>query len=212
MAVRAAGWAFLGMAATAGVFITYMSPSYFYTPRALDNVILVLQPFLAATVIHLAAVFPERRAFFSRRPELVAIPYFVSLILAIVTRASASRISNVPEALLTTVHLYLFGSLVAFFATTLLGYRKSAAVAVRVQSSVILAGIVVATIIPGLELLTNQVLKRSLFPDPIRPNLEPRLAIYCKVGILLGESEDTLSGLLKLRPSRQLWRGGTIEP
>ncbi|MGH7802870.1 MAG: hypothetical protein ACREQJ_00855, partial [Candidatus Binatia bacterium] len=168
---RFESWAFLGMAATAGVFITYMSPSYFYTPRALDNVVLLGQPFLAATILHLASVFPERRAFFLRHPIALAVPYLASLALAIVTRASADRISKVPEELLTLTHLYLFGALLAFCATTIHGYRKSAPIAVRVQASVILAGIVVATVIPALELLTNQVLKKSLFPDPILFNL-----------------------------------------
>ena len=73
-------WTFLLMAGFTGTFITYTSPSYFFTPAALDNVALVVPPFVAAAILHLAALFPKRRAY-SARLVWIAGPYLLALAL-----------------------------------------------------------------------------------------------------------------------------------
>lgn len=182
-------WTFLVVTALGGLFITFMSPSYFYTPRWLDNVILLVLPFLPAALLHLAAVFPQRRRFFLERRVWLLAPLALSLALALVIRSLASRIPNVPPWLLQVTYFYLLASLLIFLASTLESWRRSTSLAVRLQSLVVLTGIVLALIVPMAELLSNLLFNVSFFPHQILAYLFFMLFFPASVGYAIARHD-----------------------
>ncbi|MHC4277978.1 MAG: SpoIIE family protein phosphatase [Planctomycetota bacterium] len=160
-------WAFLIMTMILGVAIPYYNPLYFYRPSWLDNILIFFLPLLPASILHLAVLFPERRAFFTDRKGWIIAPYIASLTLAVLSRAFASRIGMLPDFFLSVIYFYLFSSLLLFLVSTIHSYIRTTSVAVRLQSLAIFSGITVALFIPLVELLSNLVFKVSLFPNPI---------------------------------------------
>lgn len=159
-------WAFLSMSMLTGIAITYSSPSSFLTPAWLSSTLIFCFPLLAASIFHLTILFPQRRAYADHN-WCIIVPYLASLTLAIVARSFGPRINVLPVFLLNVIYLYLFASLVLLLGSTLASYRKSTSVAVRLQSLVVLSGIVVALFIPLLEMLSGLLLNVSFFPNPV---------------------------------------------
>ena len=160
-------WAFLLMALIMGLVITYSAPSYYYKPLWLESTLILLLPFFPASIMHLAAVFPQKRSFLAQRKWWVIVPYFFSLILAVFARSFAFYFRDVPVVLMNIIYLYLFTSLIFFLASTIFSYIKTTSLAVKLQSKVIFTGIIVALFIPIIELLSNLFFGISFFPNPI---------------------------------------------
>lgn len=160
-------WAFFVMTLLLGITITYFSPSYFYTSPWLGNIVIFSVPLLAAAILHLTVLFPERRPLFADRRSLIVAIYLTSLCLSMYSRLYGQQIGNIPAFLLTIIYLYLLIALGIFLLSTINSYRRTASVAVRLQSLVIFSGIIVALVIPVGELLSNLVFRVSYFPNPI---------------------------------------------
>ncbi len=159
-------WAFVVMTMIMGIVISYSASSHFLKPSWLYNVYILLLPLLPASILHLAALFPEKRAYFAHRRWWIFVPYAVSLALAVISRAFASQFANVPSFLLNIILLYILGSLIVFLVSTIYSYKKTSSVAVRLQSLVLFSGIAVALVIPIADMLANLILEISLFPNP----------------------------------------------
>lgn len=160
-------WAFLIMTLVLSIYIPYSSPSFFFTPPWLNNLMIFLPPLLPASIIHLAILFPQRRSYFADRWWLLAVPYLASLTLAVIWRSHASRIAMVPYHLLTVGDIYLFTSILMFLASTIYSYIKSTSVAMRLQSLVIFTGLTLGFFIPVFDVITNIIFKVAFFPNPI---------------------------------------------
>ena len=165
-----ASWAFLAMTASIGIYITYSAPSYFlFRPSWLQNVMILVPPILPAAIIHLTGVFPQQRGFLTKTRSRVIAPYLVSLTLAILamTFHSGSVLQLMPPLLLNATLFYLFAAVLLFLGSTIYSYMRTTSAAVRLQSIVVLTGIILALFIPMIEILSDLVFKVSIFPNPI---------------------------------------------
>ncbi len=160
-------WAFFAMTLSLGLIVTYFAPSALYEPRWLDRVTLVMVPLLPAALLHLAVLFPQRHPYFASRKGWLAVPYLISIALAGASFALAPKPADVPIALLTGIYLYVLVSILVLLGLTLAGYRRSPSVAVRLQSLVIVTGLLIGFVAPIFELVSNLVLRVSFFPKPI---------------------------------------------
>jgi serine phosphatase RsbU (regulator of sigma subunit) len=159
--------AFLTMTLIMGIFITYSAPSFHYKPHWLENTLVLLYPFFPASIMHLSAVFPQKRSFLAPKKWSVVVPYLFSLILAVLARSFAFNLRDIPVFLLNIIFVYIFASLILFLGSTIYSYLKTTSAAIRLQSMVIFAGSTVALLIPLLELLSNLFFKVSFFSNPI---------------------------------------------
>lgn len=164
-------WAFLIMTISLGTFLPYFNAVYFFSPYWLHSIAIFFLPLIPASALHLTVMFPQRRSYFADRWWLLIIPYAASLTLAVIWRANGSRITLVPEYLLTIGYLYLAASLLIFLASTIYSYIRTTSVAVRLQSLVIFTGLSIAFFLPLVEMLTDLFLKVSIFPDSVISNL-----------------------------------------
>jgi class 3 adenylate cyclase len=162
-----ASWAFLTMTLLAGPFISYASPTYFYRPDWLHSVSILALPLVPAGVLHLAVAFPQERRLFSKRPWLIAVFYLLSFGLAILSRSYGPRSPYVPYWLQLASYAYLALALLVFAASTFQSYFRGRTVAVRLQSLVILTGILIALMIPVFQNLTVLLFRISLFTNLI---------------------------------------------
>ncbi len=163
---RFESWAFLLMTTTLSITVTYAAPSFFYSPKFLNNILLFSYPLLPSTILHLTFFFPQEKTFFAGRKRYISLLYIVSLILGIVSRLSAPRFSLLPGFLLNIDLVYLFASLLIFLGATIHGYFKTKSIAVRLQSIVIFTGITVSLFIPFMDTLTSLFFKFTLAPNP----------------------------------------------
>jgi class 3 adenylate cyclase len=161
-------WAFLSMAVLFGVMISYFAPSHHvFEPALLNNVVIFIVPTLPATLLTLAALFPQRKPALLERRYWLVFPYLVSLTLAVISRTYGTWVGFLPPPLLTLIYVYLLGSVVAFLASAVYDYMTTRTVAVRLQSLVILTGMTLAMLIPALELVSNLTFGVSIFPNLI---------------------------------------------
>jgi sigma-B regulation protein RsbU (phosphoserine phosphatase) len=160
-------WVFSLMAALLGVFITFSAPSAPLRVNLLYNVRILAPSFLAGSILHLSLVFPRRWEL--PRKKLVMFALFLfSLVIAVVVRSSAyGDPLRVPTNLWNIVNIYMFFSLLVFTGLILLGFFKAPSTAVRLQSLVILTGIVIALLVPMLDVMANVFLNILLFPNPM---------------------------------------------
>ncbi len=164
-----ASWAFLVMTTAIGIYITYLAPSYFFRPPWLQGVVILVPAVLPAAIIHLTGVFPQQRVFLTKTRARIIAPYLVSLTLAILAMIyhSGSLVQLMPPLLLNTALFYLFAAILLFLGSTIYSYVKTTSAAIRLQSAVVLTGIILALFIPTIEILTDLVFKFSFFSNPI---------------------------------------------
>ncbi|MFC1788403.1 SpoIIE family protein phosphatase [Thermodesulfobacteriota bacterium] len=160
-------WAFLTMTLIMGIFMTYSAPSYHYKPHWLQSILVLLVPFFPASIMHLGAVFPQKRSFLAQRKWSVFVPYIFSLILAVLAISFAFNFRDIPVFLLNIIYLYILASLILFLGSTIYSYMKTTSAAVRLQSLVIFLGITVAMFFPLADTLANLFFTVSIFPNTI---------------------------------------------
>jgi serine phosphatase RsbU (regulator of sigma subunit) len=154
------------MTATLSITVTYSAPSFFYSPKFLNNILLFSYPLLPSTILHLTFFFPQEKTFFAGRKRYISLLYIVSISLGIISRLSAPRFSLLPGFLLNFDLVYLFASLLIFLGATVHGYFKTKSIAVRLQSIVIFTGITVSLFVPIIDTLTSLLFKFTLSPNP----------------------------------------------
>ena len=159
-------WVFSIMSVLMGLLSAYSASSYLFSPSLLNKVLLITFAFLPAVIIHLAAVFPERRAFASK-PLALAPQYLFSTALLIATVSKADRIATVPSGLLTALYLYLLASVLVFLGNTIYSYRTTASAAVRLQSVAIFTGMGLAGLIPLVDGFANMSFGATILPESI---------------------------------------------
>ena len=162
-----ASWAFLLMTIFSGIYISYTAPSARYQPFFLYNVEMMAPVFVPAAMLHLAAVFPQRRALVRRHRWVLAIPYLISLAFAVTLRVHGEKSLYLPPWTTNAANFYLLASILTFVASTLESWLRAGSVAARLQAQVVVAGIVVALLIPSLELTSTLVFEVSFFKNQL---------------------------------------------
>lgn len=157
-------WALFLVCSLLGVITPYSFAPSFFKPLWLYKVLLVSFAFLPAAVLHLAALFPERRALAARR-GLLAVPYLVSAGLLAVVLSTADRITAVPLLLQAVLYLYLLLSVLVFLGSAVYGYRATAGTAVRLQSLAVFTGMGLASLVPISDGLANLLFEATLVPS-----------------------------------------------
>jgi len=113
-------------------------------------------PFAAATVMHLALVFPQEPRFVQRVPVLRLLPYLPATFLAFRSALSVYDVSRPWEYINQWRNSYLFAAVSIFFLLGLLIYRliRPPSPLVRQQSRIILLGAALAflPVVPWLLL------------------------------------------------------------
>lgn len=165
---HAPSWAFLVMTVLLGVMVPHFAPSHHvFEPEFLNNVVIFIVPLMPASLITLAMLFPQRKQVLLDRKRWLFLPYGISLVLAVVSRMNGIWVGFLPPRLLSLIYLYVLASVVIFLGSAGYDYYRTKLVAVRLQSLVILTGITLAFLVPVVELVSNLILKTSLFPNLI---------------------------------------------
>ena len=113
-------------------------------------------PFAAATIMHLALVFPQEPRFVRRSPVLCLLPYLPATFLALRSAASVYDVSQPWDYINQWRNSYLFAAVAIFFLLGMLVYRlvRPPSPLVRQQSRIILLGATLAflPVVPWLLL------------------------------------------------------------
>ena len=133
-----------------------------------SRVWVVIYPFLAATAIHLALIFPEKKAIVRRHPRLQFVPHLPAIALAI----PSLLFFSVPEVRLTLQRLasvYL-GLGTAFFLTLMAQtYWRTQSATVRRQAKVVLLAGIMAFVPGGMWATVSSVWYSVVAPQVVIP-------------------------------------------
>jgi class 3 adenylate cyclase len=151
---------FMGMDISLGSPSDLMRPLWFYDIRRLSDVI------IPAPLIHLALRFPKPRSFLVKKPWLSVVPYVLSLILLILYKTTSTAYWNPPPILELINNIYLMSGIMIFLVSMVWNIFKETSI-IRLQSQVILLGIILGFFIPTVELLSRNLWGICLFPDPV---------------------------------------------
>ena len=134
-------------------------------------------PFAAATLMHLALVFPQEPRFVRRSPVLCLLPYLPATFLALRSAASVYDVSQPWNYINQWRNSYLFAAVAIFFLLGMLIYRlvRPPSPLVRQQSRIILLGATLA-FLPVVPWLLLNVLGQ---PVPfLTPLYAPLFALF----------------------------------
>lgn len=152
---RAAG-VFFVMGMTLTLYAVTAIALYVPLARWVTMLHFAAQAFFPATLVHLAATFPVERRLVAARPSLLAAPYALAALLAVVT---THRFYAEPPDLLPlyAVNLFIAAALVLLCGTTLYAYRERLTDRIRHQARILGIGLVAATAIAVFAFVDNAV-------------------------------------------------------
>jgi serine phosphatase RsbU (regulator of sigma subunit) len=157
---------FLIMTAILGTSLAYASPSGLMKPLWLFDIRLFVEVMLPAPLIHLAIVFPKRREVLIGRRWTWLAPYVIALGIFLLFKFTAPAYWSTPNWLLVVNDLYLLIAILTFIALTIWNVLREKSHVERLQSQMILIGILLSFLIPVFELLLRKLGGIYLFPDP----------------------------------------------
>ena len=123
------------------------------THFGLIRIYLMATAYLAAAVLHLSMVFPDKWSWLARYPWTIAAPYLLSTALA------AVMVGTYPQPLFLVMYsavlVYLAVSVVALIGSIAWAFWRSASYLARTRAKVVLAGSVLAFPIPAIAPLVS---------------------------------------------------------
>jgi sigma-B regulation protein RsbU (phosphoserine phosphatase) len=159
-------WLFLSMTAVVGVFFSYAAPADLLRPTWLYDLRFLLEVTIPATMIHLAVTFPKTRTVVQRRPWLAALAYLPSLGMFLTLELTTAAFWQIPRYLYLLYLFYTLLGVVVFLGSMAWNAVKDGSIIVRLQSRVILIGILLGFLVPTTDLLARFLWHAHLFPDP----------------------------------------------
>ncbi len=159
-------WLFFSMTSVIGLFLSYAAPADLLRPTWLYDLRFLLEVTIPATMIHLALTFPKTRAVVQKRPWLAVIPYPPSLGMFMTLQLTTAAFWQIPRYLYLLYLFYTLVGVVVFFGSMAWNALRDASIIVRLQSRVILIGILLGFLIPTTDLLARFLWHAHLFPDP----------------------------------------------
>lgn len=161
---QAPSWAFFAMATLGATFFTYSRSPFLYQPVWLDEVFRVSAFGLGAAMVDLALLFPRRRAFVSRQPAWLALPFVVAAGLAAfsISRGGWQDDIGWVGKLLFVVPTLCFLFFVGSAAQVALSGRSNAQ---RLQALVIVTGAFIAFVVPLTDITFSALFGAKFFPD-----------------------------------------------
>jgi serine phosphatase RsbU (regulator of sigma subunit) len=159
-------WLFFVMACFLGTEISVGAPSDLLHPLWFFDVRLLVDIFLPAPIIHLALRFPKTRAFLRRMPWLWVVPYLVSLLLLVAYKMTSTAYWDTPPILQLLNNIYLLLGVLIFLVSMIWNLIRDPSIVVRLQSRMILVGMILGIFIPLAEQLIRFIWGIGLFPDP----------------------------------------------
>ena len=159
-------WLFFSMTSVIGLFLSYAAPADLLRPTWLYDLRFLLEVTIPATMIHLALTFPKTRAVVQKRPWLAVIPYLPSLGMFMTLQLTTAAFWQIPRYLYLLYLFYTLVGVVVFFGSMAWNALRDASIIVRLQSRVILIGILLGFLIPTTDLLARFLWHAHLFPDP----------------------------------------------
>jgi serine phosphatase RsbU (regulator of sigma subunit) len=118
-------------------------------------------------MIHLALVFPKARAVTVTWPWIVGLPYIPSLVIVGLRHLTSTAYWNMPKSVLLSWLGYTLIGVVFFLISTGWNCLRDPSIVTRLQSRVMVIGILLGFLIPSFDLLSGLLWRVSLFPDPI---------------------------------------------
>jgi len=140
-------WVFFSMCVYLSVF-TIASFDIASTHWGFIRPYFFVQTFLSAGLIHLSFVFPERAAFARKRPSLESVPYVIAALLIVPLQFLYPRPAFVK--IYQLVYVFLIVGAIAFVASVLHSYLKTASILARQRAKVVLFGAALAFPIPAI--------------------------------------------------------------
>jgi len=166
MKPRAAeSWLFFVMTCVIGMEITFSAPSDLMRPLWLFDVRQLVDVVIPAPAIHLALRFPRTRTFLRKRPWLWIVPYLISMILFILYEVTSPYYWESPVVLDNINDSYLMLAALVLLVSMIWNFLMDTSVMVRLQSKTIFIGILLAFLIPTIDLLLRAFLDTYLFPN-----------------------------------------------
>jgi serine phosphatase RsbU (regulator of sigma subunit)/anti-sigma regulatory factor (Ser/Thr protein kinase) len=160
-------WLFLGMTCALGIGIGLSSPADLIRPAWLYDIRSAANLLIPAFMIHLALVFPKARAFASRRPWLLALPYAASVAIFALREALSAEHWTVPRLVFLLWIAYTVAGVLFFLGSMGWNALREHSVVTRLQSRVIFVGAALGLLIPALDLFAGTAWQAAIFPDPV---------------------------------------------
>ena len=159
-------WVFFLMASVMGAGISFGSPSDLIHPLWFFDARMAVDVLLPALIIHLALRFPKARTVLSRYRWFWILPYLVPVALLALYQITATAYWNTPPWFSLINNLYLLVSVLFFLVSLLWNLLKDPSLVVRLQSRVILVGLMIGILCPVGEILLRKIWDIHLFPVP----------------------------------------------
>jgi phosphoserine phosphatase RsbU/P len=160
-------WLFLRMTCLVAISVGLSSPSDLMRPTWLYDVRFFSHVLIPASMIHLALRFPKTRTVVVKLPWLPFVPYGVSVVIFLLRHFTATAYWNLPRSVTLLWLLYTTFGIVFFLGSMAWNSLRDTSIIIRLQSRVILVGIILGFFIPALDLLSGFVWHAPFFPDPI---------------------------------------------
>jgi len=160
-------WLFFRMTCLVGISVGLSSPADLMRPTWLYDARFLSHVLIPSAMIHLALRFPKTRAFLLTRPWISGLPYVCSLLVFGFGQLTATAYWNLPRVVTLLWLLYTTAGILFFLGSMAWNSLRDASIITRLQSRVILVGILLGFFIPALNLLSGLVWQVVLFPDPI---------------------------------------------
>jgi serine phosphatase RsbU (regulator of sigma subunit) len=162
----AESWLFLVMTCLFGMELSFFAPSDLIRPLRFYNVRLLNDVFLAAPMIHLALIFPKPRSFLQNRAWLAVFPYLPSAALFIGYKVTSQAYWHSSPLLNLMTSLYITTGVMVFLSSVAWNSLRDTSNVIRLQSQVILTGIVLAFFLPVANHFALSLRHTHLFPNP----------------------------------------------
>ena len=160
-------WIFLVLTSSIGVATSFSTPADLVRPTWFYDIRFMFQLLVPASMIHLAMTFPKPRRFLLRARWAPIVPYVPVVLTLALIKALGTDYWSMPKYVHRVWHVYTAIGVTVFLGTTIWNTLKESSVVVRLQSRVILVGIVLGLFIPSGDIVARSLWHVRLFPDPV---------------------------------------------
>ncbi|MGH2360685.1 MAG: hypothetical protein ACRDGM_09130, partial [bacterium] len=160
-------WLFLVMVCLFGLRVIYTGPTDLIRPTWLYDLRFFFSVASAASLTHLALIFPKTHSAVLRRPWLSAAAYLPALLLFGVFKSTSTAYWTMPGAVLLLVLLYTMAAILFFLGCMIWNLLRDSSIIIRLQSRVIFVGILLSFFVPIVDLVVRSVWHVYVFPEAV---------------------------------------------